>query len=316
MKQNKIGILILYFGKFPNYFQLFLNSCRTNKDYDFLFFTDNDINLTNEDTNIKVYKMQFEDLKKIFEERLKTKIDIFFPYKLCDYKPTYGFIFEDYLKQYEYWGHCDIDLIFGNISKFLIWDEIKKYDKIQRWGHLTLYRNNKNINTLFKEENGNYIYFKTAMHIKDACLFDEQSINTIFQNNNIDIYENKKYYDCIRRFPYLKSNNFEYRKGQVIVWKKGELYQLYPDTNEKNEILYIHLQKRKFEHYKVNNENNFYITCNGFFDVTSNIKEISKPNIRHVYNFYANKFKKVTINIIKRNLILKGIISADFLNKS
>ena len=37
------------------------------------------------------------------------------PYKLCDFKPAYGFIFGEYLKEYDYWGHCDIDIVWGDL---------------------------------------------------------------------------------------------------------------------------------------------------------------------------------------------------------
>ena len=41
------------------------------------------------------------------------------PYKLCDYKPVYGLIFDEDLQDYDFWGHCDVDLIFGDIRKFI-----------------------------------------------------------------------------------------------------------------------------------------------------------------------------------------------------
>ena len=36
----KIAIIVPYFGKMPNYFQLFLNSCASNKKFDWLIFSD------------------------------------------------------------------------------------------------------------------------------------------------------------------------------------------------------------------------------------------------------------------------------------
>ncbi|WP_368731163.1 DUF6625 family protein [Lacticaseibacillus paracasei] len=36
---KKCCFVIPYFGNFPNYFQLFLNSCKKNPHYDWLFFT-------------------------------------------------------------------------------------------------------------------------------------------------------------------------------------------------------------------------------------------------------------------------------------
>ena len=37
---KKIAIIVPYFGEFPNYFPLFLNSCRYNPTVDWLLVTD------------------------------------------------------------------------------------------------------------------------------------------------------------------------------------------------------------------------------------------------------------------------------------
>ena len=53
------------------------------------------------------------------------------PYKLCDFKPAYGEIFNEFISSFDYWGYCDVDLIWGNIRKFLSNDLLdKEYDKI------------------------------------------------------------------------------------------------------------------------------------------------------------------------------------------
>jgi len=30
-----------------------------------------------------------------------------------------GLIFEDYVAGYDFWGHCDLDVVWGDIRKFL-----------------------------------------------------------------------------------------------------------------------------------------------------------------------------------------------------
>lgn len=63
--------------------------------------------------------MTFDELKEKIQSKFGFGIKITEPHKLCDYKPAYGYIFEDYLKEADYWGHCDIDTILGNLDKFL-----------------------------------------------------------------------------------------------------------------------------------------------------------------------------------------------------
>ena len=38
-------------------------------------------------------------------------------YKLTDFKPAYGEIFQDYIIQYDFWGFTDIDLIYGDSNE-------------------------------------------------------------------------------------------------------------------------------------------------------------------------------------------------------
>ena len=129
---NKKCVLILpYFGKFNNYFQLFLKSCEKNPQYNWKIFTDNDECYVFP-VNVEVIKTSLEEVKNIAESKLGFSICLDKPYKLCDYKPAYGLIFEEMIGEYEYWGHCDCDLIFGNLDKMLIPLLKKGYSKIRK----------------------------------------------------------------------------------------------------------------------------------------------------------------------------------------
>jgi len=58
---NKIILILPYFGTFSNYFQLFLDSCKYNQDIDFLIVTDNQEKFEYP-KNVQVKYMLFEDL--------------------------------------------------------------------------------------------------------------------------------------------------------------------------------------------------------------------------------------------------------------
>lgn len=66
--------------------------------------------------NVEVIYKTLEELKDLFEKKLSIRIENLQPYKLCDFRPSYGLVFEEYLESYDYWGFCDIDLIWGNLS--------------------------------------------------------------------------------------------------------------------------------------------------------------------------------------------------------
>lgn len=54
----KKTIIIPYYGKFPDFFQLFLNSCKWNKGFNWLIFTDNEDKYIYPD-NVKKNKIIF-----------------------------------------------------------------------------------------------------------------------------------------------------------------------------------------------------------------------------------------------------------------
>ena len=157
-KKNKKCVLILpYFGKFNNYFPLFLKSCAENPSYTWMIFTDDEFNYECPQ-NVHIIKCTLRDIIKVANNKFGFKVVLDSPYKLCDYKPAYGFLFEEYIRDFEYWGHCDCDLIFGNIEKIITPLLNEGYDKLFAAGHLTIYKNTYDNNRRFmKLYKGRYL---------------------------------------------------------------------------------------------------------------------------------------------------------------
>ncbi len=188
---NKIGFIVPYFGIFNNFFNIFLKSCSYNSDMcDWIILTD-DKTEYDYPGNVKVHYITWEEMQAYFQSKFDFKLGLDFPYKLCDFKVTYGYVFEEYLKEYEFWGHCDVDLVWGNFSLFLDDSIFNNYDKIFDLGHCTLYRNTKENNRrFFSEIDGNKRYMEVLGN-KKGYAFDEeyeQSINNIYTNLNINIF--------------------------------------------------------------------------------------------------------------------------------
>ena len=135
----------------------YLSSCRYNPNVIFLFHKSAPLNES--PGNVIYHKMNFDTLIKLAEQKLRLEIKFELPYKLCDLKPAYGLIFQDYISDYDFWGHGDIDLIYGRISSFYT-RKLKRFDVLtcRRGivsGQLTLYRNLLCINSLFRNQNLN-----------------------------------------------------------------------------------------------------------------------------------------------------------------
>lgn len=53
-----------------------------------------------------------------------------YPYLLVEFKPALGYIFQEYLidGRYTHWGYADLDMIFGDLPRWITQDELDNYD--------------------------------------------------------------------------------------------------------------------------------------------------------------------------------------------
>lgn len=146
---KSVVLILPYFGKFPDIFPLFLKTAEKNPNINFLIISDSEENI-NYPKNVRILSQTFSEFKQLMENQLGQTIALEKPYKLCDYKPVYGYVLSEQIKQYDYWGYCDCDLIWGDLYSFIEPLMEKGYDKIFASGHLTLYRNTQENNELFR----------------------------------------------------------------------------------------------------------------------------------------------------------------------
>ena len=167
---KKIAIIIPYFGKFKNYFPLFLTSCKNNPDIDWIVFTD-DTTVYPYPENVKVTQTSFDSIQKRIQEVFDFPICLPNPYKLCDFKPTYGEVFSTELKGYDFWGYGDCDLILGNIRKFLTDSIFDANPKVLTRGHLSFFRNDDSTNAWYRSLEKNFL--ASVFSSNRAYAFDE-----------------------------------------------------------------------------------------------------------------------------------------------
>lgn len=250
----KIGLIVPYFGKLPSNFQIWLNSCKYNPSIHWLLFTD-DHNSYVYPENVSVHYMGFNELLEKFQKHFDFPISLESSYKLTDYKVAYGEIFQDFLTEFEFWGYCDIDLIFGNIRNFITDEILDSYDKILSRGHLTLFRNTESINALYRQNMGEILPYKEVFTHPQHFYFDEwgkNGINQIFKSMNLPMYDEVIFHDVFhRKFRFIPSqlmHKKEFQVPNIYFWERGNLYRYYNSkTNglEREEIMYVHFLRRK-----------------------------------------------------------------------
>lgn len=258
----KCVLILPYFGNFKNYFELFLKSCEKNPKFDWLIITDN-LYPYCYPKNFIIKYMSFGSFREYVQRKFDFPISLDKAYKLCDYKPAYGYIFEEWIKEYDYWGYCDCDLLFGDLTPVL--NLLKKgYDKLFTAGHLTIYKNTRENNRIFMSrlDKGNYLY-QQAFSNPDIYAFDEVcyaiSVHSLFEQEKTKLYEADLSYNCSTkhynfcRTTYSSSEKRwieEKTKNDQIYWNDGKLYRLinYQGQVVAQEFIYLHLQMRQMEY--------------------------------------------------------------------
>lgn len=323
---KKCVLILPYFGKFNNYFSLFLKSCQANSMYEWLIFTDCK-DIYDYPQNVRVVYTTLAEIKNIAEIKFGFPVSMETPYKLCDYKPSYGFLFEEYIKGYEYWGYCDCDLIFGNLDKMLTPLLEKGYDKLFAAGHLTIYKNNFENNRLFMKAYQGKLFYKEAFTTDKIYVFDEdcigdknpdrKNIHTLFLSQKKKIYANdlamnasttsgrliNEYYNDTSRL-FVKEKYVPKR----YYWDNGNLISV--EWNNSNKIiikqnfLYMHLQMRKMRMKDDILEGNCFQILPDRFISEKNIpdskKEMKLISIKRTYFYWIDIYTKKILRKIKK----------------
>lgn|GEM_PF-389147 len=259
---KKICVTVVWMGPFPKDYQLWLNSVEKNPTIDFYMITDREAP-ADSPANVFYIKSSIKEVKAKFEEKLGMKVCIKRPYKLCDFKPVWWMLMDERLNNYDYYGYCDIDMVFGDIRHFLTDEFLEKYDKIFDRGYFTLYKNTEEMRYFFKKtaDKGSEAYsYKKAFKTGYACYFDEFMgmgiLSWKYKNGYVDQMDEKMIQDpdwkCLNFRSYVNHNSF------VFHWENGKLYRIKVDDHgvitdtlsndyKGEEILLAHIQKRRFE---------------------------------------------------------------------
>jgi hypothetical protein len=266
---KSVVIIFPYFGTLPVQYQMWRVSALSNPSIDFMFFTDADVKAAN---NIIVHKMLFGDFQRLVQKAFDFPITLDRPYKLCEYKQAYGFILKDYIKNYDFWGFGDLDLVYGDIRSFLT-DSVLEHKFLLGWGHLTLLRNDDDTNTYFMIPVAGYQKYEEAFTTKKITFFDEYGYNGCS-----DKWRNCRPEDCWLEEPFdnvskpKQSYHFNSltRRWQQVLFEHidNKLYIIRFNNGriEKLESLYAHFQHRGFMRDCVTDYRHFLITPKAIID--------------------------------------------------
>lgn len=249
-----IVFIVPYFGYFPKTFPVWLKSVSYNPDIDVLIITD-DKRSFDYPSNVRVVYMSFEECRSLFQSKYDFPLALDRPYKLCDFKPTYGYVFSEYIKDYEFWAFGDIDTIWGNLRSFITDDLLSRYDRLFDLGHFALTRNTEQCNHVYEQKVEGLLYYKDVLSTPQSMYFDECHMGTgstyIWDSIHKDRFYKERPFDDIspcryNRHNFWISNHHDKSKHVIYKFVKGRLYRLYIDglLQIEEESMYIHLMQR------------------------------------------------------------------------
>ncbi len=136
-------LIVPWHGPLPEWFGLWAQNVRRLAKYGFHVLLD-----TNEQE---------------FAERAREALGVVYPLgdgrKTCDYRCALGEMYRDEIRDYEFWGHTDIDMVYGRVEEFvtdLFLAELDIHSNHPTYvsGPWTLYRNTPYIYGLFRGVDG------------------------------------------------------------------------------------------------------------------------------------------------------------------
>ena len=296
---KSILVIIPYFGQFPKQFKFWLQSAYNNPTVNYLLLTDN---LIISQANIKVIHLTFDDFRNQIQSKFDFKIALNTPYKICDFRGAYGYIFSGYIENYDFWGFGDIDVIYGDIRHFLTEEVLSNHKIILGFGHLTLYRNTEECNQFFESKINGFQYYKDVFSNPKSFLFDEflhRGLSDMWKHKDpVNLWDQKPFDDV--EIP-LKSINFKSvfnpnnLQKLIFEYSAPNLYRIFLNSHNqiaKEQTLYAHFQMRSFMQVKTSNTQKYMIIPNAFINQTEvSISKLNKWCKAFEYYGYWWKFK-------------------------
>lgn len=258
--------MLPYFGKWPDWFGASLISCAANPDVDWHLISD-----CGEPEalppNVHYHSSTLDEMAARASECLGFPVHLQRAYKLCDLKPAYGLMFRELLKEYDFWGHCDPDILWGSIRRFMTPGLLKKYDilssrKEALAGHFCIYRNEERISRICL---GTENWEQMLNHSEKSYMLDEaffsDHVKALEKKGEVRVYWNRSIATSgsDQKPVLLEGRKLRWKRGRPVdeagkpvsyrhwlfrgrpmIWKNGRTWNSFGQ-----EMMYLHFHRLK-----------------------------------------------------------------------
>jgi hypothetical protein len=239
-----LRLVVPHFGPWPPYLPLVLRSMARNPDVSWLLMTDQPV--PGAPPNVVVQRWAFPDLVARIQGHFDFEVALARPYKLCDVRPAFGEVFAEELAGYDFWGHCDLDVVFGQVREHLP-PEALACDKVLFQGNFALYRNTPEAAGWFRcEVDG--VSYRDVLATPAARHFDEwEGIYRIVRHLGVRAWQEDVIFDLSLHSYRTRAEVPRGRDPRRYAWEDGEVceYRVRDGEVVRRTGLLVHLQKRR-----------------------------------------------------------------------
>ena len=263
-KDASIILICVYMGELPFWMPAFFLSCSYCPEIHWLIISDCP-KPSSIPSNVSYFRLCLDDLNYRFSKALGVNVRITsdYAYKINDLKIAFGDVFSEEIQEYDFWGYCDLDIVWGSIKSFINKELLDDYDivtsRVRRVsGHFCLFRNSYEISMMY-----NYIpnFRKMIVDRKNYAIDEENITNYLFSL----LYPNwivrlkqlfikkglvvpRVYWDSVMTTSGAHQRALGEGTTRSFLWKNGKVY----DADHSSELMYIHFHKIKQSMKKIN----------------------------------------------------------------
>jgi len=246
-------LLVPYFGHWPEWMDLFVESCKWNRDVRWRLYTDCG-EPDNRADNVEYVHMSFAEYKAKVRDRLGIDFDPADPYKLCDLRPALGEIHREEIADFEFFGFGDLDVVYGDVRRFYTDELLARSDLLSTHaerlsGHFAVLRNTPAIRRAYERFPGfreilaapGYVGLDESLgaFLRDAdrrprglrrwlARSSPARPRLVFVERFSTVLSERGWHDGTRRYP------------ERWIWHRGRLTN---DRDGEREFLYLHFMR-------------------------------------------------------------------------
>jgi hypothetical protein len=173
-RRGKALLILPYFGSFGPWFPLYLHSLANQHTLDLLLLSDT--RPPGLPANARHVDMTFDRVRQMATTRLGTPVRLHSTRNICDLRPAYGLVFEEFTRGYDYWAFGDEDVLYGDTDGMLAPQLDGIADLVSpgtngKSGHLTVVRNHPRTNELAMRDPA----YKEVLESREHWAYDETS---------------------------------------------------------------------------------------------------------------------------------------------